>query len=178
MPGGRRLEQVGLAGLILMFLIPFLPSWLFDSGRSNTGRAATSAACAACPGPWTALRDHGLVGDAVGAPRFAGCLGPSRRFVPNCARWSHRPSSNTTKVVIGKADSLLGAGRSNALFHRCAAQEVASSTCRRPGNLLVRPGFHPFSDDTGVVIMLPGACPQPARSKSASERRFCWSRGR
>jgi hypothetical protein len=47
-----RTPWVGLAALIAMFAIPYLPPWLFeDRGRSSTGHAATSAAIAADPGP-------------------------------------------------------------------------------------------------------------------------------
>jgi hypothetical protein len=43
---------VGLATLIVMFAIPFLPDRLFEGpGRSSTGHAATSAASAVGRGP-------------------------------------------------------------------------------------------------------------------------------
>jgi hypothetical protein len=133
MPGGRRLEQVGLAGLILMFLIPFLPSWLFDSGRSNTGRAATSAACAACPGPMDSSARPRPCRRRRGRPEICGVPGPEpplrgelRPLEPPAELEHHQGRHRQGRLAAG-------AGRSNALFHRCAAQEVASSTCRRPG---------------------------------------------
>ena len=43
---------VGLAALLAMFVLPFVPDWLLRGrGRSGTGRAGMSAATATPPGP-------------------------------------------------------------------------------------------------------------------------------
>jgi hypothetical protein len=43
---------VGLAALVLMFAIPFLPSWLFDGPRT-VKHWPRRHVCGACDAPWT-----------------------------------------------------------------------------------------------------------------------------
>jgi hypothetical protein len=50
-----RIPWVGLAALVLMFAIPFLPSWLFDGPRT-VRHWPRRHVCGACDAPWTA--DH------------------------------------------------------------------------------------------------------------------------
>jgi hypothetical protein len=43
---------VGLAALVAMFVIPFLPSWLFEGPRTIKHRPRRHV-CADCGAPWT-----------------------------------------------------------------------------------------------------------------------------
>jgi hypothetical protein len=43
---------VGLAALVAMFVIPFLPSWLFEGPRTIRHRPRRHV-CADCRAPWT-----------------------------------------------------------------------------------------------------------------------------
>jgi hypothetical protein len=43
---------VGLAALVAMFAIPFLPSWLFEGPRTTRHRPRRHV-CADCGAPWT-----------------------------------------------------------------------------------------------------------------------------
>jgi hypothetical protein len=47
-----RVPWVGLAALVLMFAIPFLPSWLFE-GPSTVRHWPRRHICGACHAPWT-----------------------------------------------------------------------------------------------------------------------------
>jgi hypothetical protein len=47
-----RVPWVGLAALVLMFAIPFLPSWLFDGPRT-VRHWPRRHVCGVCHAPWT-----------------------------------------------------------------------------------------------------------------------------
>jgi hypothetical protein len=47
-----RVPWVGLAALLLMFAIPFLPSWLFEGPRT-VRHWPRRHVCGACQAPWT-----------------------------------------------------------------------------------------------------------------------------
>jgi hypothetical protein len=47
-----RVPWVGLAALVLMFAIPFLPSWLFE-GPPTVRHWPRRHACGVCHAPWT-----------------------------------------------------------------------------------------------------------------------------
>ena len=48
----REIPWAGLAALAAMFLIPFLPSWLFEGPRTVAHRPMRHV-CAECGAPWT-----------------------------------------------------------------------------------------------------------------------------
>ena len=47
-----RVPWVGLAALVLMFAIPFLPNWFFDGPRT-VRHWPRRHVCGACDAPWT-----------------------------------------------------------------------------------------------------------------------------
>jgi hypothetical protein len=47
---------VGLAALVAMFVIPFLPTWLFEGPRTVRHRPRRHV-CADCAAPWTGGHD-------------------------------------------------------------------------------------------------------------------------
>jgi hypothetical protein len=49
----REIPWAGLAALVAMFVIPFLPAWLFEGPRTVRHRPARHV-CAECGAPWTA----------------------------------------------------------------------------------------------------------------------------
>jgi hypothetical protein len=50
---------VGLAALVAMFVIPFLPNWLFEGPRTIRHRPRRHV-CADCGAPWTQRHACGL----------------------------------------------------------------------------------------------------------------------
>jgi hypothetical protein len=50
---------VGLAALVAMFVIPFLPNWLFEGPRTIRHRPKRHV-CADCGAPWTRRHACGL----------------------------------------------------------------------------------------------------------------------
>jgi hypothetical protein len=49
----REIPWAGLAALVAMFVIPFLPGWLFEGPRTVKHRPVRHV-CAECGAPWTA----------------------------------------------------------------------------------------------------------------------------
>lgn len=60
-----RIPWVGLAALVLMFAIPYLPSWLFEGPRT-VRHWPRRHICGACHAPWT--DGHLCEIDPVGHP--------------------------------------------------------------------------------------------------------------
>jgi hypothetical protein len=58
---------VGLAALVLMFVIPFLPSWLFEGPKVVRHRPRRHV-CALCGAPWHDDHDCLVAGDADTEP--------------------------------------------------------------------------------------------------------------
>jgi hypothetical protein len=179
MPGGRRLEQVGLAGLILMFPDPFLPSWLFDSPRAGTSWPRRHV-CGECGLPWT-NRQLCATTAMSETPWSARHVRGARARA--AASWRTAPAGATGRARTHQGRDrhgrlAAGTGRSNALFHRCAAQQVASSTCRRPGEPAGQTRVSSLSALTQECAHAPRIVPTADQVESTRERRFCWSEGR
>ena len=63
---------VGLAALVAMFVIPYLPTWLFEGPRTIRHRPRRHV-CADCSAPWTS--DHDCAAElTVLQPRLRGEL--------------------------------------------------------------------------------------------------------
>jgi hypothetical protein len=79
---------IGLAALVVMFVLPFLPSWLFEGPRT-VKHYPRRHVCGDCGAPWTA--DHACAADRAQPQRLRGQL---RRVRPPTAlvRRSTRPS--------------------------------------------------------------------------------------
>ena len=58
---------IGLAALVAMFAIPFLPSWLFDGPKVVKHRPRRHV-CAVCDEPWQVDHACSPAGDPVGPP--------------------------------------------------------------------------------------------------------------
>jgi hypothetical protein len=64
---------VGLAALVLMFALPFLPSWLLDGPRVVKHRPRRHV-CALCDAPWSEDHVCAAVGDDQGGQPLRGQL--------------------------------------------------------------------------------------------------------
>jgi hypothetical protein len=114
----------GLAALLAMFLLPFLPAWLFEGPRT-VKHWPRRHVCAECGTPW--IEGHLCATTAVAetpvvVPELRDVLGPEpplrgelRRLAPP-AELERRPRGLTRK-----ADSVPMLRRRSALFHRRAA---------------------------------------------------------
>jgi hypothetical protein len=72
---------IGLAALVLMFLLPFLPNWLFEGPRTVRHRPRRHF-CADCGAPWEA--DHSCLDSPSGVGAVRGQIlrtGTSRALV-------------------------------------------------------------------------------------------------
>jgi hypothetical protein len=76
---------VSLAALLAMFLLPFLPAWLFEGPRTVKHRPRRHV-CGECglPRP-TATFARPRRRRRPSSPSGASCLGPSRRSAASCA---------------------------------------------------------------------------------------------
>jgi hypothetical protein len=78
---------VGLAALVAMFVIPFLPNWLFEGPRTIRHRPRRHI-CADCGAPWTPRHTCELDGQEDRRP----LQGQLRRIAPSKALVPRRRS--------------------------------------------------------------------------------------
>jgi hypothetical protein len=77
---------VGLAALVAMFVLPYLPNWLFE-GRRTIKHRPRRHICADCHAPWTS--DHSCL--TVEASEAAASLRVELRRPPPAAELERRP---------------------------------------------------------------------------------------
>jgi hypothetical protein len=81
---------VGLAALVAMFVIPFLPDWLFEGPRTIK-QWPRRHICGECGAPWTG--GHNCAPDADLAPAHPTLRGALRRVEPTAeSSWVDRPA--------------------------------------------------------------------------------------
>jgi hypothetical protein len=102
---------VGLAALVAMFVLPMLPSWLFEGPRTVKHRPRRHI-CALCSAPWTSHHD---------------CLAELPEVVPS-ARGQLRRLDETTTLELGSPRSRLGWwGRRWPRWHAAISNSPGSS---------------------------------------------------
>jgi hypothetical protein len=101
-----RTPWIGLAALVAMFVIPFLPDWLFEGPR-RVKHWPRRHVCGQCDGPWTS--DHICAEDATEfAPPLRGELRRLRRgTVLEHWRPPRTPSSSANGLEPGPVGSRL-----------------------------------------------------------------------
>jgi hypothetical protein len=80
---------IGLAALLAMFVIPFLPTWLFEGPRTIRHRPRRHI-CGDCQAPWT--NDHTCTAETDAA--YPSLHGELRRRAP-AAELGRRPRART-----------------------------------------------------------------------------------
>jgi hypothetical protein len=69
---------VGLAALVAMFLLPYLPEWLSEGPRTGKHWPRRHV-CGDCGAPWIDQHTCSPAGREPGAPLRASCAGLARR---------------------------------------------------------------------------------------------------
>jgi hypothetical protein len=79
---------VGLAALVVMFVLPMLPNWLFEGPRTIKHRPRRHI-CGDCNAPWT--EDH--ICRAAASEAYPSLRGELRRLEPSGADLQRQPEA-------------------------------------------------------------------------------------
>jgi hypothetical protein len=86
-----RTPWIGLAALVAMFAIPFLPSWLFEGPR-RVKHWPRRHICGECSAPWTGSHVCAEEGTVAASP----LRGELRRLRPGTELTRRRPDMSST----------------------------------------------------------------------------------